>query len=408
MRFLREVAPGESGQDRGIGRQKGLLSRVWDRVRRRDAPSGGAVPHQPVGINHGSAAAEVATDVGSGWVMPYFDGVPVCDWVDRIDALKRAGDLEAALGLATGCMHAMIEVAQRHPASVMEHYVIQVTIIQHKMRAFRDEVRTIEQYLALGLPAARADHRINLHKRLAKAHELWAKAEGKPSAMYQQDWRRLVEEEKTVKQAMDADLAGSRTTSGRTAFHGTTRERSAGGRSAFVPYPAEFASRSFVAVDFETANNHGSSACQIGVVKFRDGRVVGRFTTLLRPPAGHDEFIYTHIHGITGGDVVNAPAWPEVAGRVARLVAGDPVYAHNASFDRKVWAALDDYFGTATLPARFYCSYRIAQQLLPGLENYKLPTVLAACAPRIRLTHHAADSDAEACGWIIHTLQQKS
>ena len=57
MRFLREVAPGESGQDRGIGRQKGLLSRVWDRVRRRDAPSGGAVPHQPVGINHGSAAA---------------------------------------------------------------------------------------------------------------------------------------------------------------------------------------------------------------------------------------------------------------------------------------------------------------------------------------------------------------
>ena len=132
-----------------------------------------------------------------------------------------------------------------------------------------------------------------------------------------------------------------------------------------------------------------------------------RFTTLLRPPAGHDEFLYTHVHGITHHDVINAPAWPEVADRVARLVANDPVYAHNAAFDRKVWTALDDHYHTTTVPTRFYCSYRIAQQLLPGLENYKLPTVLATCVPRIHLVHHAADSDAEACAWIIHTLQQQ-
>jgi len=180
-----------------------------------------------------------------------------------------------------------------------------------------------------------------------------------------------------------------------------------GCRSVYVPDPVLFASGSFAAVDFETANNHGASACQIGVVKFRDGTVVERFTTLLKPPAGRDNFLYTHVHGITGRDVVDAPAWPEIAGEVAQLVAGDPVYAHNAVFDRKVWAALDAYFRTVTVPGRFYCSYRIAQQLLPGLENYKLPTVLAACAPRIRLNHHAADSDAEACGWIIHALQQQ-
>lgn len=192
-----------------------------------------------------------------------------------------------------------------------------------------------------------------------------------------------------MRQAMDADLSGLRD-------H----------RSDFVPGPVEFASRSFVAVDFETANNHGASACQIGVVKFRDGRVVDRFTTLLRPPAGHEEFIYTHVHGITRRDVMHAPAWPEVANQVTQLVGNDPVYAHNAAFDQKVWVALDTHFHTTTVPARFYCSYRIAKQLLSGLENYKLPTVLAACAPHIRLNHHAADSDAEACAWIIHTLQQ--
>ena len=132
-----------------------------------------------------------------------------------------------------------------------------------------------------------------------------------------------------------------------------------GCRSVYIPAPVLFASRSFVAVDFETANNHGASACQIGVVKFCDGRVVERFTTLLRPPAGRDEFLYTHVHGITGRDVVNAPAWPEIAGEVAQLVAGDPVHAHNAAFDPQVWAALDTQVRTGPVSGWFYCPYRL-------------------------------------------------
>lgn len=397
MRFLREGDPETSGQSRGAGRQKGLLSRLWDRVRQSN----------PSPVDFRNAPVSAAPAIEDGWVMPCFEGVPVCDWVDKINALKRAGNLKEALALATGCMNAMVKTAQQHPASVMEHYVIQVAIIQHKMHAYQDEVHTIEQYLALGLPATRPDHRINLRKRLAKAQEQWAKAEGRPSARYQQEWRLLVEEEKTVKQAMDTNLAGSRTNSGRSALYNTTNDNTLGSRSVYIPDPVQFTSRSFAAVDFETANTHGTSACQIGLVKFRNGRIVDRFTTLLRPPAGHDEFLYTHVHGITHHDVINAPAWPEVADRVARLVANDPVYAHNAAFDRKVWTALDDHYHTTTVPTRFYCSYRIAQQLLPGLENYKLPTVLAACVPRIHLVHHAADSDAEACAWIIHTLQQQ-
>ena len=66
------------------------------------------------------------------------------------------------------------------------------------------------------------------------------------------------------------------------------------------------------------------------------------------------------------------------------------------------------HFCNATLPAPFFCSYRTAQRLIPGLPNYKLPTVLHACAPNYQLNHHRADSDAEACALIVCELQRRA
>ena len=93
-------------------------------------------------------------------------------------------------------------------------------------------------------------------------------------------------------------------------------------------------------------------------------------------------------------------------GVVTEFVGGLPVYAHNAKFDASVWAELDEFYHTSSLPESFYCSYRTAERLLPGLENYKLPTVVHACAPSYCLDHHRADSDAEACALIVKHLQK--
>ena len=46
----------------------------------------------------------------------------------------------------------------------------------------------------------------------------------------------------------------------------------------------------FTAIDFETANGNAASACAVGLVKVRDGLVVDRFSTLIRPTAPYDEF----------------------------------------------------------------------------------------------------------------------
>ena len=44
---------------------------------------------------------------------------------------------------------------------------------------------------------------------------------------------------------------------------------------------------SFVAVDFETANRGGGvSACQVALVKMKDGQVIDEFSTFIQPPQG--------------------------------------------------------------------------------------------------------------------------
>ena len=61
----------------------------------------------------------------------------------------------------------------------------------------------------------------------------------------------------------------------------------------------------FTAIDFETANSSPASACSVGLVRVRDGRIVATAGWLIRPPAGHDEFQEwnTKIHGIRAHDV---------------------------------------------------------------------------------------------------------
>lgn len=138
------------------------------------------------------------------------------------------------------------------------------------------------------------------------------------------------------------------------------------------------------------------------------GRVVDRLVTLLSPPVGWDHFEFSYLHGISAEHTRGAPDWGQVAGQVACFTASLPVFAHNAQFDARVWRQLDDFFATSSYPERFYCTYRTAQWLIPGLPNYRLPTVTRVCAPDFVLNHHRADSDAEACAMIVAALQVRA
>lgn len=161
-------------------------------------------------------------------------------------------------------------------------------------------------------------------------------------------------------------------------------------------------SHTWTAIDFETANHDRGSACAVGLVRVRDGAVVGRFTTLIRPPRQVDFFSRHNIavHGITPADVADAPAWPEAHARIVEFADGDPLVAHNAAFDMGVLREACRHTALAHPAWEYACTLALSRRTWSELPDHKLPTVCAHIGHRV-LHHHRADADAEAAAHIM-------
>jgi DNA polymerase-3 subunit epsilon len=154
---------------------------------------------------------------------------------------------------------------------------------------------------------------------------------------------------------------------------------------------------SFVAIDFETADNGADSACAIGLVKVVGSRVVKRAYHLIRPP--RREFVFSYLHGIEWRQVSQKPTfkqvWPELIG----LFSGTEfIAAHNASFDRRVLYACCEAAGIEQPAQSFVCTVALARRVWK-IYPTKLPDVCDRLG--IRLDHHHALSDALACAKIV-------
>lgn len=91
---------------------------------------------------------------------------------------------------------------------------------------------------------------------------------------------------------------------------------------------------SFAVVDVETTGfspRLNDRVVEVAVVHTdADGVETGRWTTLLNPER---DLGPTHIHGLTGADVLDAPTFGDIAGDLATLMHDRVVVAHNAKFD---------------------------------------------------------------------------
>lgn len=157
----------------------------------------------------------------------------------------------------------------------------------------------------------------------------------------------------------------------------------------------------YVAIDFETANSSSASACSVGLVKVKDGRVVDRASWLIKPPFGHDDFSEwnTRIHGIVRSDVHDALGWAEQLPDLLAFAGDEILVAHNAGFDMGVIRGGCAATGLATPPSRYFCSLQVARKTYT-LDSYRLP-VAAMAAGFEDFAHHEALADAEACAAII-------
>ena len=157
----------------------------------------------------------------------------------------------------------------------------------------------------------------------------------------------------------------------------------------------------FTAVDFETSAYARASACAVGVVQVRGGKIADTFYTLLKPPP-HPHWNFTEIHNITRAMVENAPTFPEVWSRLQSLISAGPFVAHNVSFDWGVLTQTLDYYSLPGPEVDRICTFRLAQRKCPQLVRHDLSTVAAHFG--IVLNHHQAASDARACAEVAMRL----
>ena len=165
--------------------------------------------------------------------------------------------------------------------------------------------------------------------------------------------------------------------------------------------------RDFIAIDFETANQHPSSVCSVGAVMVRDGRVADTFYSLIQPEPDYYSYFCQRVHGITQSDTADAPVFPTVWHQLEQRVAAvfacnyaPPFVAHNARFDEGCLKAVFRVYQMDYPDYRFYDTLAAARrQFGRSLPNHQLHTVAAACGFDLEHHHHAL-ADAEACAAI--------
>lgn len=157
--------------------------------------------------------------------------------------------------------------------------------------------------------------------------------------------------------------------------------------------------KNFAAIDFETANQHPSSVCSIGVVVVRDGSIQDRFYELIRPTPNFYTYWNTRIHGLSVSDTATADTFPKVWARATHFIADLPLIAHNSPFDEGCLRAAHLHYEIPYPDYDFLCTCRLARRAFPHLPNHKLHTVAAHVGFDLQNHHHAL-ADAEACAAI--------
>ena len=157
-----------------------------------------------------------------------------------------------------------------------------------------------------------------------------------------------------------------------------------------------------VVLDTETTGLSFSD-CQlieISAARMSGGEVMERFETFVDPGRPIPPEI-EQLTGIRSIDVAGAPAPRDAVAALASFVAGSPVLAHNATFDRTFVEAVP---GGAAVSDTWIDTLALSRIALPRLSTHRLADMAEAfgCAS---VTHRASDDVDALCGmWRILLL----
>lgn len=155
----------------------------------------------------------------------------------------------------------------------------------------------------------------------------------------------------------------------------------------------------FIAVDVETANADLASICQIGLVKFVDGRAVRTWSQLIDP---EDVFSPTNVmvHGIDEASVRDAPTLPDVWPTLTRRIA-DAVVVSHTSFDRTAINRAADKYGLDAPDCRWLDSAKVARRAWSEFSASGYGLLNLAESLGVNYVPHDAAEDARAAGEVL-------
>jgi DNA polymerase-3 subunit epsilon len=162
----------------------------------------------------------------------------------------------------------------------------------------------------------------------------------------------------------------------------------------------------FITIDFEIGKKSRESAISIGLVKYRNYRIIGTYYSLIKPPDLYIRPDFTELHGLTVDDVKDAPdfkyLWKnEIKGFIGKTMLA----AHNASFDMSVLKAVLEWYELPLPKLQYFCTLELARHLWRKLKTHSLP----ALAKKFKIVYnaHNALDDAMTCGKLVQIASEE-
>lgn len=145
----------------------------------------------------------------------------------------------------------------------------------------------------------------------------------------------------------------------------------------------------FAVVDVETTGStRDARVMEIACVHVADGRIGGKYSTLVDPGCGIPPYI-RRMTGIDESMVEAAPRFAQVADVVRRALSGRVFVAHNVRFDWRFVASEMQRARAEAPSGERLCTVRFAKRVLPGLRRYGLDALIEYYDLDCRARHRA-------------------
>lgn len=115
--------------------------------------------------------------------------------------------------------------------------------------------------------------------------------------------------------------------------------------------------KTFVALDFETANQYRTSVCSIGLVFVENGIIVDKYYQLIKPVPNFYSYWNTQVHGLVFNDTEYAKDFSSLWTDISKQIKKMPLVAHNSMFDEGCLKAVLQAYDLPIHQNKFLCTY---------------------------------------------------